>query len=148
MLNMHTDGSTDINSDTFWCFPHHSACIWLRIQIHYSYQTQLASSYILVWSFFCDFKASYVPSFIWNSRSIKICYIFPQLEKGIILSTVVPMISVTGFISFYKSLFIILLVFNNVENIKVCRWVRRLFVCRILIPLQSCWRTFSLHRHG
>lgn len=62
MLNTQTDGSHDINSDTFCCFPQHAGYIWLGIQIHYSYQAQLASSYILVRSLFCDLQASYIPS--------------------------------------------------------------------------------------
>lgn len=62
MLNTQTDGTPDFNSDTFCCFPQHPGYIWLEIQIHYSYQTQLASSYIPVRSLFCDLQASYIPS--------------------------------------------------------------------------------------
>lgn len=59
MSNTQTDV---INSDTVCCFPQHAGYIWLGIQIHYSYQTKLASSYILVASLFYDLQASYIPS--------------------------------------------------------------------------------------
>lgn len=61
VLNTQTDGSPYINSDTF-CFPQHAGYIWLGIRIHYPYQTQLATSYILVRSLFYDLQASCVPS--------------------------------------------------------------------------------------
>lgn len=62
VLNTRTDASPGTNSDTFCCFPQHAGYVWLGIQIYYSYQTQLASSNILVRSLFCHLQASHIPS--------------------------------------------------------------------------------------
>lgn len=62
MLNTQTDSFLDTYSHMFCWFPQYAGYIWLVIQIYYSYHTQLASSYILVRSLFCNLQVSYIPS--------------------------------------------------------------------------------------
>lgn len=56
-----SESSPGISAGTSCCFPQHSGCVWLGIQIHYSYQPQLASSFIPVKSLFCALQASHIP---------------------------------------------------------------------------------------